>query len=469
VARPRRSVFAMPALTHLTLGLAAGCAVACALSAPASSEPNPTPPGAAVRANGGPARLVQLLARYDRMPAGPAKDLLAAEIDAVAHQKYATVSRLYWHTDLAAAQAAARESDRPILHLRMLGRLDEDLSCANSRLFRTTLYANQEVSAFLRDHFVLYWSSERPVPRVTIDYGDGRKLERTTTGNSAHYVLDETGAVLDVLPGLYAPVAFQRELAGSLALAWRVRGASADERARAVVAHHRAQTEAANAAWAKLAGAPYLPGAGSLLTQEHVVSALAVAQRATFAKAAIEVPDLRYIVKDLAPAAWPADQIAMWASAGQILYGIGDLERDERASEGMRGPWGVGGLEGLRGNPARRGSAPAPPRVLDAQSRALVGRLHDAVPEKLRGTATQKDAMIARLEQNLVADSALNQLRLRPSISREIIRRGGRLDFDALNAWVYAAVFATPRSDEWLGLLPRTDFSGLPGDGVVIE
>ena len=106
----------------------------------------------------------------------------------------------------------------------MLGRLDEDLSCANSRLFRATLYANQDVSRFLRERFVLYWSSERPVPRVTIDYGDGRRLERTTTGNSAHYVLDEDGNVLDVLPGLYAPTAFRRELEGSLALAARVRG-----------------------------------------------------------------------------------------------------------------------------------------------------------------------------------------------------------------------------------------------------
>jgi len=92
----------------------------------------------------------------------------------------------------------------------MLGNLDEDLSCANSRLFRATLYANQDVSRFLREHFILYWSSERPVPRVTIDYGNGHRLERTTAGNSAHYVLDEAGHVLDVLPGLYAPAAFRR-------------------------------------------------------------------------------------------------------------------------------------------------------------------------------------------------------------------------------------------------------------------
>src|SRR5262245_61740099 len=193
-----------------------------------------------------------LLARYDREPDGPERAQLAAQIDAFAHQKYATVSRLYWHVDLASAKAAARELGRPILHLRMLGRLDEDLSCANSRLFRTTLYANQEISAFLRDRFVLYWSSERPVPRVTIDYGDGRRLERTTTGNSAHYVLDAGGHVLDVLPGLYAPSAFRRELEGSLVLASRARGLSDDARARVIADYHQQRVTDARRDWERL-------------------------------------------------------------------------------------------------------------------------------------------------------------------------------------------------------------------------
>ena len=85
------------------------------------------------------------------------------------------------------------------------------------------------------------------MPRVTIDYGDGRKLERTTTGNSAHYVLDENGNVLDVLPGLYAPAAFRRELEGSLALAARVRGTSDDERAKLLVDYHEQRVIAARA------------------------------------------------------------------------------------------------------------------------------------------------------------------------------------------------------------------------------
>ena len=77
--------------------------------------------------------------------------------------------------------------------------------------------------------------------------------------------------------------------------------------------------------------------------------------------------------------------------------------------------------------------------------------------------------MLARLEQAIVADSALNQLRLRPQIGREIVRRGGRIDFATLNDWIYAEVFRTPKQDAWLGLLPRDMFTGLVGDGLMIR
>src|SRR5207248_3012198 len=94
------------------------------------------------------------------------------------------------------------------LSLRLLGNLNDEFSCANSRFFRTALYANTEVSAAMRENFVLQWKSVRPVPKVTIDFGDGRVVERTITGNSIHYVLDADGRVLDALPGLYGPQAF---------------------------------------------------------------------------------------------------------------------------------------------------------------------------------------------------------------------------------------------------------------------
>ncbi len=42
--------------------------------------------------------------------------------------------------------------------------------------------------------------------------GDGRRIKRTITGNSIHYLLDQDGRVLDALPGIYSPAAFLRAL-----------------------------------------------------------------------------------------------------------------------------------------------------------------------------------------------------------------------------------------------------------------
>ena len=175
-------------------------------------------------------------------------------------------------------------------------------------------------------------------------------------------------------------------------------------------------------------------------------------------KARIELNDLRVIAKGLAPDEIPQDQIEFWAAAGQRLYGIGGLT-NVTPPPGLREL--VAGAEAPQ-------PAPLSPRVLDAASRALVARLHNAVPEDLRATGQQIDAIIARLEQTIVADTALNQLRLRPEIAREIVRRGGRVEFETLNAWIYANVFHTPKHDAWLGLLPRDVFTGLPGDGVLL-
>jgi hypothetical protein len=375
-------------------------------------------------------RLVALLAFLPSIGAASATDSpfsLATAFDAAAHQKYASVSRLTWYTDLPAAQAAAREQRRPILHLRMLGRLDEDLSCANSRFFRATLYANAAVSKLLRERFVLLWTSERAVATITIDFGDGRKLVQTTTGNSAHYVMDADGHVLDVLPGLYAPIAFRRELTHSLALADKVRDASDAEREAAVVAYHRAAAAAATKAWQETVDVRVDPAE---------LAAVVRAQRVTVTKSIIEMPQLRTFTADLPPTAFPAERIKQWAATARKLYG---LARDAR-----------------------------PGAVLDEQSIALVVRLHDAAPAALRGGRAGTDRMLARLEEHILADTALDQLKLRPQISREIVRRGGTADFATLNAWIYATVFHTPASDPWLGLLPRTDFTGLPGDGVVM-
>ncbi|MEJ7602939.1 MAG: hypothetical protein WKG01_33940 [Kofleriaceae bacterium] len=418
----------LPRSRTLSLSLLAGCATALAGPDVVVQQVDPV---ASLRAEG-PAGLARLLDRHDRMAEGPARDALANTIDAVAAQRYATVSRLYWYTDLGTAQAAAREQQRPILALRLLGRLDEDLSCANSRLFRTVLYANGEVSKFLRDNFVLYWSSERPAPRVTIDYGDGRKIERTTTGNSAHYVLDDRGRVLDVLPGLYAPAIFKAELARSLALAKHVRGKAQPQ--LAIRQYHAAASAAVDKMFAGVAGAKYVRPAGVAAAGESEVGR---AERMTVSKAVMEIPDLERI--GIAAGAVPTEDIGQWFTIGQRVWNLVPKRQSPNAT------W-YG--------------------ILDERSLALITRLHNAGPE----TASLPDLtrMLGRLEQNVIADSALNQFRLRQQI-RERLVASESLAFEPLNEWIYAHVFATPKADAWLGLLPRTDFTGLPGDGVVMQ
>lgn len=457
-----------------SLAVLASCATAAALPADPPAEPGDA---VTLRAQG-PAALGRLLSRWDAMPAGAARDQLAKTIDQVAGQRYATASRMYWYTDLSSASEAARAQGKPILALRMLGRLDEDLSCANSRLFRTTLYANKDVSAFLRDNFVLYWSSEREVPRVTIDFGDGRKIEGTTTGNSAHYVLAADGTVIDVLPGLYAPKAFQAELTKTLAFTRTLGKLGLDARAEAITAYHRKALGETAKTWSQVGALTYIEDRGVLLGKGDVDSAVALAQRATISKAYIEVPALAMIGAGVNPGDLVEETTDQWAAIGQYAWQIGDafpthVPAPPRAEPPVGEAVNVAaaypvrfGVRGRQGRGTKLPVAPKQlPRVLDAASRALVTAIHDAGPVK--ATEAQRDLVLARLEHHLVADSALNQFKLRPQIHQHLAQAGNR-SFEAVNTFVYGEVFHTPRQDAWLGLLPRTDFTGLPGDGVVM-
>ncbi|PYQ58261.1 MAG: hypothetical protein DMF53_20710, partial [Acidobacteria bacterium] len=175
---------------------------------------------ARVARSGNPAEVTQAIATLREAGSAGMEAMLAACTDASCGDVLDRVCgvhdcadiRLFWYTDLDAAKAAARATGKPILSLRLMGRLDEEFSCANSRFFRTVFYNNREINELLRDHYVLHWRSVRPVPKVTIDFGDGSRLERTLTGNSIHYVLDSRGRLLQPLPGLYGPESFRDAL-----------------------------------------------------------------------------------------------------------------------------------------------------------------------------------------------------------------------------------------------------------------
>ncbi|MCA1558588.1 MAG: thioredoxin family protein, partial [Acidobacteria bacterium] len=77
-------------------------------------------------------------------------------LDSVAQQRDSYASGLYWYTDIEQAKAASKASGKPILSLRLLGKLSEEFSCANSRFFRTVLYSNPEIARYLNQNFILH-------------------------------------------------------------------------------------------------------------------------------------------------------------------------------------------------------------------------------------------------------------------------------------------------------------------------
>lgn len=70
------------------------------------------------------------------------------------------------------------------------------------------LFSNEEVAKAINEKFEPAWESVRPVPRVTIDFGNGKVVRRTLHGNVATYVTSDDGRVLDVLPGIYKPATY---------------------------------------------------------------------------------------------------------------------------------------------------------------------------------------------------------------------------------------------------------------------
>lgn len=57
----------------------------------------------------------------------------------------------------------------------------------------------------------LAWQNLRPAPKVTIDFGDGRTMQRTLKGSTVIYLCRPDGTVVDAFPGVYTPEDFLPE------------------------------------------------------------------------------------------------------------------------------------------------------------------------------------------------------------------------------------------------------------------
>jgi len=384
-----------------------------------SSDPRVSELAITTLRHGGQPSVDAMLAAHERVTGDPASEArFRAALDRVCRQADCVFSGLYWYTDLNEAKEVAHATHRPILSLRLLGDLGMEMSCANSRYFRTVLYPNREIAAFLRDHFVLHWSSERPVPTVTIDYGDGRVLHRTITGNSIHYLLDETGRPLDALPGLYAPKPFLAQLREMVWLHDQWTHAPASDRVQRLHMYHAHRARSA-----------------SETEERHdAPETVAAARRARLAHPAY---------------AWEASRLTASKGAGEepmfgkISFGTNSVVRKvQTAAE--------------RIVPDDEFSA------IDDNALALIREkrapLHES-PESLA-------RVIESFRRTLASDTLQNEYVLRPQIHRLFMDSGESLRLGALNDAVYNEIFKTPREDPWLGLRSDETFTAITAEGV---
>uniref|UniRef100_B8HMH9 Uncharacterized protein n=1 Tax=Cyanothece sp. (strain PCC 7425 / ATCC 29141) TaxID=395961 RepID=B8HMH9_CYAP4 len=381
---------------------------------------------AALRDQGSPGLQAFLQTYPQPLPAErstPTPGSQRAILDQICQQKDCYASHLYWYTDLEQAKQAAQSSGKPILSLRLLGRLDQDLSCANSRFFRIILYPNQEIAQLLRDRFILHWQSVRPVPTVTIDFGDGRRLERTLTGNSIHYILDAQGRPVDALPGLYGPAAFKRQLLLSKPLARQASGLTGSAHTALLRQYHRDRLAALETAWSQ-----DLQRLGMNLSRDlpppsvNQPPSAELASRIAITKAVVELPILQRISRaELAP----LTDAAAWQKLAQFY-------RQE----------------------AR----------LDANSIALMRQKNPAWQ-----TWTGRDPLqpvLQNFEQAIALDTVKNQYLLHSQLHEWFIAGETTAEVNSLTERVYSQLFLTPSSDPWLGLLPMDSYSGIEHEGL---
>jgi hypothetical protein len=291
-------------------------------------------------------------------------------------------------------------------------------------LFRITLYTNERVSQILRDRFILHWKSERPVPKVTIDFGDGRKLERTLTGNSIHYVLDSAGRPVEALPGLYGPAAFIRWLEQSEQLVNSLANANPETREAALRRHHADMHRNIENQWRTdlvSAGLPLspLPAVALGAFPSGPVPAQKAAPVAYTKRVVVEKPILRGVLNDRDFSAPAGDE--------ELFARISALHRSDAS--------------------------------LDAATRTLVtNKLPDKGAENVR-------LAIGNLERAIAIDSVRNQYLFHRVLHTWFVAGQAR-DLEDLNTRVYAKLFLTPGSDPWLGLVTQETYVGIDNEGI---
>ncbi len=343
-------------------------------------------------------------------------------MDRIAGQHDSYFSGLFWHTDLPSAIQTASESKKPILSLRLLGKLTDEYSCANSRLFRSLLYSNTEISSYLHDNYVLHWSSERPVPVVTIDYGDGRIMKTTLTGNSIHYIFTPAGTLVEAIPGLHSPDYFLSSLQRTDVFIADLINSGPDQQPAMIRLYHTGQL----AGLRDLASKQQFPVAGRAVETRSVAL---LAERRTFSKMSIELPVMEKTgLVEASPETGSAEQIL--------------LVSEDNRYRAMSAELGAGG-------------------EIDLSSRRMA-----VAKNPIRfGSETELQKVLSKLSDRLCMETAKNETEIHGYIHLWF-SNGEFADWEKVNDRIYSELFLTPQSDKWLGLYGEDVFTALDQDGI---
>ncbi len=355
---------------------------------------------------------------------------IAYALDSVAMQKDVYASQLFWFTDLEAAQKEANAKNKPILSLRLLGNLNEEFSCANSRFFRALLYSNSEISKYLRENYVLHWKSVRPAPKVTIDFGDGRKIERTLTGNSIHYILDENGVIIDALPGLYNPSGFLKYLTAGFQINKAIDSAPANQKELIALRYRKTMFDDIKTKRDKSVAAAKV----TLTEPKGGTDALDVAPRAV-----TKMSTERTILLDI--------------NGGSMRFSPDISDDFARFDQNII-------LEDWK----KLAKLYAGATKFDDASVEFIKRQN----AKTNLTAAQFTSLLTNLAGYVALDTTRNDFLFHTKLYEMLNQQRAKpLELESFNSQVYAELFKTPDSDKWLGLYNTDVYTALDGNGII--
>jgi hypothetical protein len=255
----------------------------------------------------------------------------------------------------------------------------------------------------------------RPAPKVTIDFGDGRRIERTLTGNSIHYILDEDGEVIDAIPGLYSPSGFLKYITQAREFTKKADGLPQNQKEIAVLRYRRVFFDDIKTKREKI-----LAASNVKFVEPTGTSALEVAPIAT-AKMVTEVTILRGIY----------DNFQRYEP--QIIS-----EDWKKLAERYAGK-----------------------TQFDETSLAFIRRQNKNLND------TEFDSLLNNLTGYVALDTTRNDFLYHTKLYQMLNQsRVNMPDLENFNAKVYADIFKTLDADKWLGLYTNDVYTALDGNGI---